>query len=216
MKKSSVSLWFLTATLFAVVALAQNNPPAKPPPPAPDASRPHQEEMLKRYDTNRDGILDDTERQAAHEALQQRQRGPGGRGNWAGPGPGGPTCACCQPMHQPGPGGRMGPPMGRQIPGMSRMMPGMHPGAGRFQLQQKLHNHFDADHNGVISADERAAAKQRMANHRDQAGQHRQEIMARFDADQNGMLDDQERTAAKQAWENFLKQYPVIKPAAGK
>ena len=90
MKTSSVSLCFLTATLFALSAFAQGEPAAGAPPAPPEGGHhPLREERLKRFDANHDGKLDDSERAAARAEWQKRMAEPGGGPDAWGP-PGGP------------------------------------------------------------------------------------------------------------------------------
>lgn len=86
MKKQFLFLVAASATLFLAGArAAAPQAPAAPPAPALD---PAQQELLRRYDLNHDGKLDDQELAAAHEAmlrdtfaaqasLQQSLGGPG-------------------------------------------------------------------------------------------------------------------------------------------
>ena len=75
MKRPGLVSPLLAATLFLAGALAaraqdKSTPPAKPaatPPPMMKANR--AEELLKRFDLNHDGKLDDDEVAAAHEAM---------------------------------------------------------------------------------------------------------------------------------------------------
>jgi outer membrane protein assembly factor BamB len=82
---------------------ANNAPPDRPPggkggpggaPPAAPGGPGNfsREEMLARYDKNKDGQLDETERETMRTDMQQRFGGPGGPGGKGGPpgGPGGP------------------------------------------------------------------------------------------------------------------------------
>lgn len=64
MKTTSVPLWLLAATLIAAPTLtaADSKKSTDAPPPINDSSP---EAMLKRYDTNKDGKIDDTEKAAA-------------------------------------------------------------------------------------------------------------------------------------------------------
>jgi len=81
MKKTVLSLALGSATLFLGTAVAADPKPAAPaaPPPALDAG---QAELLRRYDTNHDGKLDEAELAAAHEHMLKdgaAGKGQGGR-----------------------------------------------------------------------------------------------------------------------------------------
>lgn len=64
MKKTVLSVTLISATLFLVAGRAEA--PKSPPAPVMDAG---QTELLKRYDTNHDGKLDEDELAAAHETM---------------------------------------------------------------------------------------------------------------------------------------------------
>jgi Ca2+-binding EF-hand superfamily protein len=72
MKTSTVSPLLLTALLLAVPALAQNemNPSGKDAGASGEMKKNHQE-MIKKYDQNGDGRLDDDEKAAAHAAMRK-------------------------------------------------------------------------------------------------------------------------------------------------
>ena len=72
MKKTVLSATFLSATLFLVAGRAEA--PKAPPAMVMDSN---QAELLRRYDTNHDGKLDEDELAVAHEAmLKQDFNGP--------------------------------------------------------------------------------------------------------------------------------------------
>ena len=76
MKTSSVSLALLAATLLAAPALAQTEmTPAQPPPPAGGGMKARHRELIKRFDQNKDGRLDDEEKAAAHAAMRSMPKG---------------------------------------------------------------------------------------------------------------------------------------------
>lgn len=59
---------------------------------------------------------------------------------------------------------------------------------------------FDANHDGILSADERAAAKEQVKARRAEIrAKVRAKVLERFDANGDGKLDDAERAAAKAA-----------------
>jgi Ca2+-binding EF-hand superfamily protein len=68
MKKPCLTFALASATLFLAATRAEEPKPAASPAPAPalDAS---QAALLKRYDLNHDGKLDENELAAAHEAM---------------------------------------------------------------------------------------------------------------------------------------------------
>lgn len=96
---------------------------------APPSAR-RRQRMLERFDTNRDGRLDQAERAAAHRQLEARHGRFPGRGDrdgaWRGPRPGGPG----------GPGG---------------------PGRPARRSERFFLNRFDSNHNGRLDPEERPA-----------------------------------------------------------
>jgi len=173
------------------------------------------EEMLKRFDANHDGKLDESERATARAEWQKRMAEHGGPGAWGpggregfhgrgGPdGPGGP--------HEfGGPGGEWGPPHGG--PGrwhrMMRMVR-MHR-----RMMRRWHEHmlarFDANHDGKLDDAERATARKTGEEMRARFQEGRQQVLERFDANHDGKLDENERKGLHDAWQEFLKQRPVL------
>jgi Ca2+-binding EF-hand superfamily protein len=201
MKTSSVSLCFLSATLFAGLAFAQAEPPpppagAPPPPPAaPGDDHPFRQRMLERFDANHDGKLDEAERAAAREEWKKRMAEHGGPDGFHGPdGPDGP----------PGFGGPEGGP-GRRMERMHhRMMKRWH---------EEMLAKFDANHDGKLDETERAAARKAGEEMRAKFKEGRQQVLERFDANHDGKLDEAERKALHDAWQDFLKARPAL-PAA--
>lgn len=198
MKNRSVCLYLLTATLFGVLALAQDG--ASPAPRPPDESHPVRAEVLKRFDANQDGQLDDTERALARAAWQKRRAEHPGtrsgldRAGWGGPLAGGDVCWGREKLQQY-----------HRSQYSRRMQLRLH------HLQrQKLIQRFDADHDGRLSDTERAGAKQTLAAFRDDRRNRRHEILERFDRNGDGQLDETERASARQARQEFLKHYPII------
>lgn len=236
MKNRSVTLSLLTATLFAIPALAADAPAAPPAPPAPAAPGPWRAEMMQRFDQDKDGKLNDAERAAAREARVQMSAGlkkkfdrnqdgqldeserrvareamrakPGRRGGPAG-------------FH--GPRGRPPEWMRRELHrwfeqkwgGHPGARPGHHAGAGRpgKRLHAAMLKRFDADRSGRLDDTERAAMKQAGEERRARMQEHRKEVLARFDANGDHKLDGAEHTNLRDAWKKFIQQQPVVKPA---
>jgi len=100
MKQPQLTPLLLSATLF-LAANAAGAVEAAPATPAPEpAHGPHHAEMLKRFDKNNDGKIDETER-AAIRATRQELRREGDRA-WRGP-------EGRRPGPQPGPKGMQDP-----------------------------------------------------------------------------------------------------------
>lgn len=143
----------------------------------PNGERPSREEMIKRFDANNDGKLDQDERAAMRAAAPDRpaaaqaDRSGGGRGERAERG------GQRGERGQGGPGGQRGP--------------GGPGGADR--LKQ-----FDTDGDGKLSESERAAADSSMratisSNPR---------AMERIDTDGDGKISDTEWAAGRKAMED--------------
>ena len=77
MKKKVLSLALGSATLFLGAAHARDEKMAPAAPPA--ALDANQAELLRRYDTNHDGKLDEAELASAHEKMLKEGAGGGGR-----------------------------------------------------------------------------------------------------------------------------------------
>ena len=75
MKTPFLSLVTLSATLFLASARAEDPKPAANPAPALDAA---QTDLLRRYDLNHDGRLDDNELATAHETMLKGNAAGGG------------------------------------------------------------------------------------------------------------------------------------------
>lgn len=95
--------WFPMKTLFPRLPLLLFLAIALPPHPANGQAQERERRLVERFDTNKDGVLDREERQAARSFVKENprqsgpgRRGPGGRG---GPGRGGSS----GPQPSPGP-----------------------------------------------------------------------------------------------------------------
>ena len=235
MKNRSVILPLLTATLFAAPAFAQGDPPAAPPP----APGPRHAEMLKRFDQNQDGRLDDTERAAAREAgraefvkrfdkdgdgqlndaekAAAREAGQAMREKWGRRGPGGfrgPRGAGHPPQWMRHELHRWfeqqwAGPAGRGHP----PWPGTH-ASPRGKFRDGIVKRFDQNGDGRLDDTERAAAKKAGEEMRAQAKARHQDMLSRFDKDGDGKMGEEERKAMRDAWQKFIEQYPPLKSAA--
>ena len=85
---------------------------------------------------------------------------------------------------------------------------GGHHGGGRGPSQAQLLEKFDANHNGVLDPEEKAAAKAEWESHRKE---REAKMLERFDANHNGTIDPEEREAMKAQREtrraDMLKKY---------
>ena len=80
MKTSTLPLYIFTATLFALPALAQTDPaPEKTRPEHSGRMGPRMQEMIKRFDKDGDGKLNEEEKAAARAEMRKEGGGrPGG------------------------------------------------------------------------------------------------------------------------------------------
>ncbi len=91
---------------------------------------------------------------------------------------------------------------------------------GTLSFRQRMLERFDTNHDGQLDETERAAARAEWRMHREgekmraRFEQRRKEVLARFDRNGDGRLDENERKELQQAWQDFLKQHPVVAPAA--
>lgn len=221
MKNQSLTLPLLTATLFAVPALAADTAPAGAPASAPvmapggPGGRGHfREEMFRKFDQDGDGKLNDAEKAEAHKAREERsaqwgghgQRGPGGPGRFRGhDGAGEPPRWMRRELHrwfEEKWGGQAGPG--------PHMMP--HGPGGK--IRGEIIKRFDKDGDGKLNEVERAEAKKAGEEMRARFQEHRKEVLARFDKDGDGKLGEAERKDQHAAWQKFIQQQPATQPAS--
>ena len=74
-----------------------------------------------------------------------------------------------------------------------------HSRRGRARWQQMLKK-FDADGDGQLNDEERAAAEEHIKERRKDHERHRGDMLERFDANGDGQLDEAERAAMRREW----------------
>lgn len=176
MKTSSVSLTLLTAALLAVPAPAQDemtDPGAKPA--AAGRMKKNHEELIRLYDKNGDGRLDEDEKAAAHKAM--RMEGGGGEKDR--------RKKILKVFDKDG-DGRLNDAE-RAEAEKARAMLEKNGGPGKFRDQAL--KRFDKDGDGQLNETERAAAEK-----------FRAEQIKKFDADGDGQLNDAEKETALKAF----------------
>ena len=220
MKNRSVTLSLLTATLFAVPAFAQGEPPPGPPAMDPMGSPPRREERIRRFDKNGDGMLDEAEQQAAFEAKRAKGDRPHG------------------PMHgemlkrfdhdgdgqlndtEKAEAKKAGEEMRRKWAGHGdRRGPGGPgemgaPGGPGGKMREEILKRFDRDGDGTLNEAEKEAARKAREEMRGRMQQHHQEILSRFDKDADGKMSETERQEMHEAWQKFIQQQSPLKSAA--
>jgi Ca2+-binding EF-hand superfamily protein len=177
MKTSSVSLALLTAALLAVSARAQAEKIEMGPTEAkPEADRMKQsrEELIKRFDKNGDGKLDEDEKAAAHKAMRMEGGGYAGRQK-----------EILRRFDKNG-DGRLDDGE-RAEAEKARELVEKNGGMGRFR--ELVLKRFDLDGDGKLNEAERAAA-----------AKFRAEQLKKFDKDGDGQLNDAERAEALKAF----------------
>ncbi len=191
---------------LAMVApgLAQETAPAPTLAPAPAAEtpgRPNRADVIKQFDQNGDGVLDETERQAARGALNARSpRRTAGQTNASSPS----AAELMRRFDQNGDGKIDDGEREAARAEASRNRPAAAATARPQIDRQAMVKEFDKDGDGKLNDSERAAATQAVRERIQKAGGTnaqsrpvRPELLKRFDANGDGVLDDAERQAAR-------------------
>ena len=217
---------------------------ARPNRPGDDARENFRQKMLKEFDADRNGKLDEDELALARQAMAQRRRGPNGpavdfrelikRFDKDGDG------RLDEKERQAAKRSFAGTIAGGRRPGSSTQG---RPGApGRPEDRALMLKRFDKDGDGKLDATELAAAKAAFANRPGRPDAARRpdgarpdttrpasprpggaplrggEFMRRFDKDGNGKLDETERAAARAAFAARQNSagYPPVEPKPDK
>ncbi len=139
------------------------------------------QKMLEKFDANKDGQLDDQEKEAMKAEFEARRSEKPGCGKHKGPRPG-----CC------------GKPEGGK-PECGKKGPCPHgPHACKGDMHKKMLEKFDADKDGQLNDEEKAAMK---AEFEARHAEMKQKMLEKFDANKDGQLDDQEKAAMKAEFE---------------
>lgn len=172
MKTSSVSLLLLTAGLFAVPALAQNE--MKPAEGTGNGMKKNYEELIRKYDKNGDGKLDEDEKAAAHAAMRKEGGGEADRYKEA-----------LQRFDKDG-DGKLNDAERAEAEKVGALIEKY---GGRVKFRAQRLKHFDKDGDGKLSDAELAEEKR-----------FRAEQVRKFDKNGDGHLDDTEREEALKAF----------------
>lgn len=204
MKARSLRLCLLSAVLCGIPAWAQTE--SRPDAAKADGSgqlEKRRQEMLRRFDVNGDGKLDEAEKAAMKEARKKPAavRGSGDIGSLGGgaepAGPGGGDRYLREMMKrydQDGDGKLDETELAELIKNRNTAGPGA-PGA---RLREQMVRLFDKNGDGQLDPDERAAAEQ-----------FRADQVKRHDKNGDGQLDAEERAEAMRA---FLVDHPELAP----
>ena len=193
MKKYLLSLSVVPAMFIVNSGLAQDED-QPPPPPPPSAAR-HQQ-MLERFDTDKDGVLSAEEHAVARETMQAEGARPGGKKQGGKGRPGGPGDGSGmnhEQMMKAADTDGDGVVSDEERAAMRATMRNQ----GKMNRQQMLER-FDTDGDGQISPEERQAARESMMGRgpgQGKAGPNHEERMKMMDTDGDGVISDAERSA---------------------
>ena len=146
------------------------------------AQRPNREEIIKKFDKDGDGKLNEDERAEARKAWQARSGG----GRWA---------EIIKKYDKDGDG-----KLSDEEKAEAKKARRARAGDRRAEFMKK----HDTDGDGQLSDEEQAAARKAMAERRgggEGRGGRRAEIIKKFDKDGDGKLSDEERAEARKAWQ---------------
>jgi Ca2+-binding EF-hand superfamily protein len=187
MKSQAWKIAGMAVALTGSVAMAQEGGTTNAPPTV-KTQKPSQEEMLKRFDADGDGQLNEAEKAAMQEAMQdQREPGrPGARRDAR------PTREEMMKRFDTDGDGQLNE---AERAALQEAMRGQRGGSGGPQGnrpgREEMMKRFDADGDGVLSEAERKA----MRAERDRL---RAENRKRFDADGDGQLSEEERATMRE------------------
>jgi len=181
----------------------------------PQAQRPNFQELIKRFDRDGDGRLNEQERRLAQEEM--RKRGPQTNANR-------PSREEIIKRFDVNKNGRLDPPeqarmreqMRLRQQGKPQPRPDQPRPAGTEANRQRLLQRFDANGNGQLDPDEQQKAQQAVEEFRRRAGGNRgntqglkprerksrldtSALLEKYDTNKNGTLDADERRAAMEA-----------------
>lgn len=205
MKVHSLALGLLTVALGAISVLAATD--AKTATPASGQLEQRRQEMLKRFDLNGDGKLDEDEKAAMKEAQRQQRavRGSGDIGsmsNEAGRGGEGRGGLFVREMirrfDKDGDGKLDQTELAEAMKARADFGRNQGPGGPGGQMRGQMMKMFDKNGDGKIDDEERAAAEK-----------FRDDQIKRFDKDGDGRLDPEERAEAMKA---YLADHPEMAP----
>jgi Ca2+-binding EF-hand superfamily protein len=219
MKARLLPLGLLSAALCAIPALAQTE--TKPDAAKADRSgqmEKRRQEMLKRFDQNGDGKLDDEEKAAMKEAMKQERgpRGSGDIGSLGGPGqpddPAGRMDRFRQEMlkrFDKNGDGKLDEAEQAEADKARAEFIQKRGGPEAARMREEMIKRFDRDGDGKLDADELAdleAARQQMQQ-LGGAGRFREQMMKMFDKNGDGVLDEAERAEAAKFREEQVRRF---------
>ncbi len=166
MKTSSVSLALFTAALFAISVRAQTEmsatataTEAKPKPETQSEAGSNQqrrEELIKRFDKNGDGKLDEEEKAAAHQAMRLQGGGPRGL---AGTNPERIAAEVLKRFDRDGDGKLNEAELGEALKAFAERQKPEAPGGPGGRIRELLVRRFDKNGDGRLDEAEQAEAE---------------------------------------------------------
>ena len=192
MKRQGLTPLLLSATLFLAAGLRAAeevktpapSPAAAPPPAMTKATR--AEELLKRFDTNHDGKLDEDEVAAAHEVMLREQMDR--QAKIAAAPAGEKFRQRMLEMFDKNHDGRLDDEERAEM----RKYAEEHGLGPDGEVREELLKRFDKNADGKIDDTERPAMEKFLQERRAQTGTMREMLLRQFDRDRNGKIDDAE------------------------
>ncbi len=220
MKKLIILLPMAALIIAGSTAVAQDG--------AATESRPSRQEIVKKYDQNGDGKLDDSERNAARVDFEKsRGRAPSAEGSSADQQTrdGGASRADMVKKYDKDGDGKLDEAERNTMREDITKNRGNAPG-GRGPTREAMMKEFDTDGDGKLSDTERQVAMTEMRKRYQEQGVpgraggpngrpqfNREELLKKHDKNGDGKLDDQERTAAREDVEkNTERRRPRPEP----
>lgn len=206
MKRPGLILPTLAATLFLLLAsgtIEGAQETTKADTAAAKAAR-KADELLKRFDQNRDGRLDDDERANAKDAMMQEQLDRQMARVNAGPGGSERFRAQALALFDANKDGRLDDDERAEAQKFAEAR--QDPLSARDDLTKR----FDRNQDGRLDADERSQAEAFLVELRAYgASRMRDGLLRQFDRNVDGKLDDQEMTALEQAMRPRMESTPL-------
>ena len=185
---------FMTILVFIIPGIATSSVSARPV--DENGGRPNHQKMLEKFDADGDGTLSAQEKETFRESMRNRRgidkaaRKQARLERFDTDGDG--VLSVEERKAFRGDNQGKGKMRNRKADGKSRKRgKQLSP-----EARQKRLERFDADGDGVLSDDEKSAARAAMKERR---ADKRQKMLERFDADGDGQISDEEREAARQA-----------------
>lgn len=207
MKRQAQTPLLLAATLFLGTGLLAADEPktaAPAPAPAPAMMKPARaDELLKRFDTNHDGKLDEDEVAAAHEAMLKEQMDR--QAKIAAAPAGAELRQKMLEQFDRNHDGRLDDDERAEM----RKYGEEHGLGPDGEVRAELLKRFDQNADGKLDDTERTALEKFLEERRAQAGAMRERLLRQFDRDGNGQIDETEVPAFDQTMRARIESNPL-------